>query len=595
MSHLLSSIRCRWTSGALLIVVILAALLALDLRGQGLVWQGLWWLTGEETPLAQARGLVEYLGNFLRVPPRTAPDVPVNHAGVNPYGVNTFLQQEVEPAKREHQVQMIAAAGFTMIRQQFPWEDIEIHGRGDFTDRRNDLDGDGQPDAVDAWAKYDQIVALAEQYGLTIQARLDNPPAWTHADPAIGSFAPPDDVQDFVNYAVTVAERYRGRIRYYQIWNEPNIYPEWGERPVNPEAYTDLLCRTYRALKAVDPQIVVISGPLSPTVSLTPENLSDLIFLQRMYDAGAGACFDVMSAQGYGFFSGPTDRRLRPLTLTYARHLYIRDLMVANGDAHKPIWISEAGWNPVPGPDEAPEIVGRYNFGQVTEAQAARYLPLAYQRAQEEWPWVGNISAWFFKRADDSERGQAFYYFRMVEPDFTPLPVYHAMQAFVANQQPALYPGVYQGEHWAVRARDARLVDAPGAQFGQALQSREVTFDAVGTAVRVRWRGGGEALNVEVDGRNTAIGGHCTRPLGGDEWHFTLLCSALTPGRHTFRLTPVADEPFLLDSITVVNRTYENLAPLVAAIGAPLSVLALACWRGLRERRQARPAQARLV
>jgi len=119
-----------------------------------------------------------------------------------------------------------------------------------------------------------------------------------------------------------VAERYRGRIRYYQIWNEPNIYPEWGEQAVSPEGYTELLCRAHDALKAVDPNIVVISGPLSPTVSLTDRNLNDFIFLVRMYEAGAGRCFDVMSAQGYGFYSGPTDRRMRPFTLTYARHLY---------------------------------------------------------------------------------------------------------------------------------------------------------------------------------------------------------------------------------------------------------------------------------
>lgn len=420
----------RWLIGGFAAFVVLAALLALDLRARGLIYNGLWWLTGEETPLAQFRGFVEYLGNFIRPQPNTAPDVAIQHADVSPYGVNTFLQNEVEPAKRERQAQMIAEAGFQWIRQQFPWEDIEIHGRGDFDDRRN-VDAVG---VVSAWAKYDHIVDLAQQYGLNIMARLDNPPAWTHANPDIGEKAPPDDVQDFVNYAVAVAERYKGRLRYYQIWNEPNIYPEWGNQPVSPEAYTDLLCRTYTALKAVDPQIVVISGPLSPTVSLTPENLNDFIFLQRMYDAGASQCFDVMSAQGYGFYSGPTDRRLRPMTLTYARHIYIRDIMVANDDAHKPIWISEAAWNAQP---EDPNIVQiQYgDFGIVTEEQAARYMPLAYQRAQEEWPWVGVIFYWFFKHEDDSRKNQASYYFRMVEPDFTPLPVYDSMKAYITEQQ----------------------------------------------------------------------------------------------------------------------------------------------------------------
>jgi len=45
---------------------------------------------------------------------------------------------------------------------------------------------------------------------------------------------------------------------------------------------------------------------------------------------------------------------------------------------------------------------------------------------------VGVISYWYFKPASDYERNQSFYYFRMVEPDFTPLPVYNAMREYIA-------------------------------------------------------------------------------------------------------------------------------------------------------------------
>ncbi|MCZ7542878.1 MAG: cellulase family glycosylhydrolase [Anaerolineae bacterium] len=407
--------------------VALAALLALDLAQQGAVWGALWNLTGEEAPLAQVRGLVEYLGNFTRQQPQLDTSTRPAHADVNPYGVNTFLQQEVEPAKRERQVQMIAEAGFHWLRQEFPWEDIEIHGRGDFVDRRNDLDGDGQPDPVNAWAKYDDIVDLAAQYGLEILARLSNPPSWSRAaGDAGGPFAPPDDFADFARYAAAVAARYQGRLRYFQVWNEPNIYPEWGEQAVDPEAYTELLCAAYAALKAVDPEIVVVSGALAPTVALDRRDLNDFIFLQRMYDAGAGACFDVLSMQGYGLNSGPTDQRMRPTTVNYGRSQYVREIMVNNGDADKAIWLSEMNWNAAP--EGMPDP-----YGRVTLEQQARWAPLAYARAREAWPWVGVISFWFFKPASDADREQPYYYFRMVEPDFTPLPVYDAMRAYITD------------------------------------------------------------------------------------------------------------------------------------------------------------------
>jgi hypothetical protein len=554
----------------LVVLMLLGAALALDLANHGLAWQGFWSVTGEESPLAQVRGVVEWVGNLTRPQPTTAPFVPIQHTDVNPFGINTFLEDEVEPAKREQQVQMIADAGFGWIRQQFPWQDIEIHARGDFEDRRN-VEAVG---VVSAWDKYDQIVALAEQYGLQIQARLDNPPNWSHSDPTIGEKAPPDDLQDFINYAVAVAERYRGRIRYYQVWNEPNIYPEWGEQAVNPEAYTEMLCRTYDALKAVDPEIVVISGALAPTVALNYRDLSDLIFLQRMYDAGAGACFDILSMQGYGLNSGPTDRRMRATTVNFARNLYIRDIMVANGDAHKPIWISEAAWNPIDAPEVPPDVSARENYGVVTPDEAARYMPLAYDRIQREWPWIGVMNYWFFKRAADFERGQSWYYFRMVDPDFTPRPIYDTMRDYLTTLTPTLYQGVHQADDWAITLTDARPVPADDAQLGDAIETISAEFTAEGTHVIVRWRGEGD-LAVAVDG----VAVEAVPAANG--WTTTTLTSALATEMHTFRLT--SDAPFTLDSITVYERTAAQLTPILGVVVAlSLALLFMIVWERLK-------------
>ena len=402
--------------------------LIFDLHTHGLVWRTLYGVTGEEAPFKQLTGFVEYLSNFTRPQPNTAiTAIPTQFtsATLNPLGVNTFLEDEVESAKRERQLQMIQSAGFGWIRQQFRWDDLEISQRGDFTDKRN-----GQ--TISAWDKYDNIVDLAQKYQVQIIARLNSPPAWSQS-PAnqMPGYAPPADLTDFANYAAAVANRYKGKIRFYQVWNEPNIYPEWGHAAINPEAYTDLLCRTYQALKAVDTNIVVISGALAPTIALDAQNLNDIIFLQRMYDVGAARCFDILGAQGYGLRTGPTDHRLRPTDITFAHQLWLRDAMVANHDAAKPIWIGEMGWNPVP---DDPSISNKLSYGQVTDEQAARYAVEAYQRARSEWPWVGVISMWYFKRAADDIRNQSWYYFRLVDPDFMTRPVYDAIKQYALSR-----------------------------------------------------------------------------------------------------------------------------------------------------------------
>ena len=216
--------------------------------------------TGEDDLLPQVRGVAQLATNVLRTQPQTAPDVPMAHAGVNPFGINVFLEQEVEEWKREKSLQMIADAGFHWIRQEFPWEDIEIHGKGDFEDRRHEP-------YRSAWDKYDHIVDTAGTYDLEVIARLSNPPSWTRIDgDARGTYAPPDNLRDWGDYVYNVVSRYRGQVRYYQLWNEPNIYPEWGEQPVDPEGYTRLLCEGYRRAKEADPGAIILSGALAPTV-----------------------------------------------------------------------------------------------------------------------------------------------------------------------------------------------------------------------------------------------------------------------------------------------------------------------------------------
>jgi polysaccharide biosynthesis protein PslG len=557
-------------------------MLGADLLAQGRVWQFLYYQTGEETPVAQIRGAIELLGNLIRPQPDTAPLTPIQHKNDIPFGINTFLQKEVEEPKIRAMLQMIRDGGFVWLRQEFPWEDLEVDGRGQFSDTRNDYNGDGLPDTIDAWQKYDRMVNLTAEYGLRLMVRLSNPPDWAIADnPDKGTFAPPDDPQDFVNYAVAVATRYQGRITHYQIWNEPNIYPEWGNQFADPQAYTDLLCRTYRALKAVDPNIVVISAAIAPTISLDGYmGYQDVVYLQNMYDAGAGACFDVLAAQGYGLFSGAYDRRLRPTSVNLARHTYYRDIMVKNGDSHKAIWISEAAWNAVESATLPPTQIADYDrFGIATQAQSARYMPQMLQRAQEEWSWVGNISYWFFTRSDPSEIGQSFYYFRMVEPDyspekptFTPLPVYTSVKEYLTNQTPTLYRGVHQAESWQItRSSDSEIIAVQEAQLGEAVQTRELSFVFSGTDVRLFFAPVPQELadlTITLDGEPIAINGDLSEGI--------VIFSAFTAKTHTVTLS--SSDVFVLDAILVDNREWGNLGILLGVMVISAGVMGVGLW-----------------
>ena len=173
-----------------------------------------------------------------------------------------------------------------------------------------------------------------------------------------------------------------------------------------------------------------------------------------------GECFDILSMQGYGLWSGPTDHRMRPLIVNYGRNQFVRDIMVRNGDADKAIWISEMNWN------VAPEDV-EPRYGRVSLEQQANFAPLAYERAQEDWPWVGVIAFWYFKRASDDwlQARAPEAYFQMAEPDFTLMPVYDAMVAYT-QQAAVMYPGSHAPSHWAVEYALAGIAGQNAATAG---------------------------------------------------------------------------------------------------------------------------------
>jgi hypothetical protein len=538
--------RHRVLIGGLLIAGLVLALMWPRLR------QAMFYLTGEEAPLPQISGAVLYLLTLLQPPLQTADMAPVQHTGMSPYGVNTFLQNEVEPAKREEAMRLLSEASFKWIRQEFPWEDIEIHGKGDFEDRRHEP-------YKSAWEKYDHIVDLAEKYDVQVIARLSNPPAWSREQgDEVGTYAPPDEVADYGDFVEAVARRYRGRIHVYQLWNEPNIYPEWGQYPIDAAEYVDLLKAGYTRIKAVDPEAIVVMGALAATIELdreraegvSPGGLSDALFLQQVYDAGGGDYFDVLAMQGYGLFSGPYDRRMQPRVLNFSRPLYIRDVMVRNGDAHKPIWLSEMAWNAVPLELGIPPL-----YGHVSPEQQARYAVLAYQRIQEEWPWLGVANYWFLKQATDQELHDSNpqYFFRLLEPDFTPMPVYEALKE-ANTQPPVMYRGYHQEDHRAITYSEGWVTGtSERAVLGKIKQNTlpgatvEFTFSGSRLDLATLPHETGGQIQVLLDGATPRV----ISLFPSTEPAIINLVTTWPPEKHQVRLTVLGETPVRVDGFIV--------------------------------------------
>jgi len=198
------------------------------------------------------------------------------------YGMQAFLWWRPERADRD--LGLIRDAGFGWVKTDFPWREIEGAGKGIFD-----------------WSRTDRIVEQVENHGLDLVVRLDRQPYWA----ADGDNAPPERYSDYGDFVYALASRYRGRIRAYEIWNEPNLAREWGNRPPSPEEYTALLRLAYVHIKDADPEAIVISAGMAPTSRWDAMAMPDDEFIRQMYAAGARPYFDVLGAHGVGYKAPP--------------------------------------------------------------------------------------------------------------------------------------------------------------------------------------------------------------------------------------------------------------------------------------------------
>jgi len=379
-------------------------------------------------------------------------------------GVNVALEQYDTAALKDNLAQ-IKAAGFTWLRQVFPWAQIE----------RDESQFD--------WTQWDQIVT--QSGGFHLIAVLDTAPLWASAS----SLYPPTSTLQFANFARLFALRYGDRVDYYQIWDEPNLGDRWGG-DVNPVAYAELLRQARDAIKQVDPTATIILAGLAPTVETGPRNLADWLFLRRLYEAGARDLFDVVAGKPYGFDSGPDDARIAPNILNFQHFVLLREEMVAHGDANKAVWASHFGWN----------TAANSIWGRVTPEQQIDYARGALQHAAEAWPWAGVLVLenwepnapsddphWGFSIKNNPNRGQSL----SVSSSVGYYPA--ALQTRPGSPEYAPNPAATFTGEW----RFSEL----GADWSASGDSVSFKFTGTALALRVRRAADRANLYITIDGQ----------------------------------------------------------------------------------------------
>lgn len=320
-------------------------------------------------------------------------------------GVHTRLTDEVEEWKIKRSLQMVREMGAPWIVEFFPW----AYYQGS--------------DGYIAWEHPDQVVSHAHAQGLKIIARLGLTPDWARPLDTPLTYLDEEAYDDFAAFAAAFAARYEDQVGYLIIGNEPNLSYEWGYRTTTPEDYVNLLRVVYPVVKAANPDIQILAGALAPTLEPegSPWGLNDLEYLQGMYDAGAAGYFDGLAVHAYGL-TFPALAEPDPQVLNFRRVELVRDVMLANGDAQKSIYITETGWNDHPRWTKA-----------VSPGQRIEYTLEALRYAQANWPFVEMLAIWAFRYPAPTM--SYMDYFTLVTPEFVAKPIYEALQRYTGNSE----------------------------------------------------------------------------------------------------------------------------------------------------------------
>ena len=274
--------------------------------------------------------------------------------------------------------------------------------------------------------EFDDRVNRARAAGMKVVMVVTNSPTW--ASGSSSPSAPPRDPQTYASFVRRYAERYRGRVAAWEIWNEPDEGRSWSPSP-DAGRYADLLRAAHPAVKAGDPAARVVLGGLTG---------NHYRFLEEVYAAGGKGAFDAvglhtdtacLTAAPEEQYREP-DGRIGRFSFTGYRE--VRRSMLANGD-DKPIWMTEIGWSTLTSTCQVGGRAGTKPSG-VSESEQASFLTRAYRCLQND-PYVA-VALWFSVQDVSASTTQYDHRLGLIRDNGTLKPAYENFSEWANDPSP---------------------------------------------------------------------------------------------------------------------------------------------------------------
>ncbi len=241
-----------------------------------------------------------------------------------------LTQEEYDDVTRS-----LADLGVRWVKVQLPWRDMQPNSAGEVGDFFNRT------------RLYLQDLHLRQ---FKILLSIAKAPNWARSNPNLDG--PPDDPQALASFLTQIVTEYAGNFDAIEIWNEPNLVREWtGALPFNGAGYMQLFSAAYTAVRAVAPQLPIVTAGLAPTGD-TGGSIDDRSYLRQMYAAGLGSYRDiVIGVHPYSWANTPEATCCGTEGWDDDPHFFFADnlrdyrqIMIESGHADLQMWVTEFGW-----------------------------------------------------------------------------------------------------------------------------------------------------------------------------------------------------------------------------------------------------------
>jgi len=231
-------------------------------------------------------------------------------------------------------IKLAKDSGFSIIRDECRWQSVEkVKGQLKIPEHVKQYIDETERNGVEV------LLMLAFNNTLYSENECDIP-------------VTEENIAAWLNYVEFVVNAFKGKIKYFEVWNEPNV-ENFNRNGATATQYAKLLKQTYAKIKAIYPEAYVVSGGIAGSST-------DSDYIKEMMAAGALSHMDAFGIHPYCRDESIVDERL---LISYSSDI---DYLIKDCGITKDIWIAEVGYSTHEG-EYTDEEKGAYNVRTMLE------------------------------------------------------------------------------------------------------------------------------------------------------------------------------------------------------------------------------------